>query len=223
MEDILERGFQLAYFMFPNRPQAVLILSAAINKLKTQHGRESRRNYWRDKYLKRGITRITREEGDTLQWLIFYESDHHEKEQEASHQATVQDMAVRYIKSLVRMTSAMSSFHVNIGLHRLLHNYSTTEVQQMYESITDRFLGADEYRRAKSVLMNKLAASTSCKWVANQGGYLLTPDPLERESEAQNERARLTKAVGKEVSDLQNVQVMGGEKKKALSLDMVRR
>jgi hypothetical protein len=156
MEDILERGFQLAYFIFPIRPQAVLILSAAINQLKTQHGRESRRNYWRDKYLKRGITRITREEGDTLQWLIFYESDHHEKEQEASHQATLQDMAVRYIKSLVRLTSAMSSFHVNIGLHRLLHNYSTTETQQMYESITDRFLGADEYRRAKSVLMNKL-------------------------------------------------------------------
>jgi hypothetical protein len=156
MEDILERGFQLAYFIFPSRPQAVLILSAAINKLKTQHGRESRRNYWRDKYLKRGITRITREEGDTLQWLIFYESDHHEKKQEASHQATLQDMAVRYVKSLVRITSAMSSFHVNIGLHRLLHNYSTTEAQQMYESITDRFLGADEYRRAKSVLMNKL-------------------------------------------------------------------
>ncbi|HWF03092.1 MAG TPA: hypothetical protein VHA06_05360 [Candidatus Angelobacter sp.] len=156
MEDILERGFQLAYFIFPSRPQAVLILSGAMNKLKTQHGRESRRTYWRDKYLKRGITRITREESDMLQWLIFYESDHFEKEQEAAHRATLKDMAVRYIKSLVRMTSAMSSFHVNIGLNRLLHNYSTAETQRVYESITDRYPGADEYRRAKSVLMNKL-------------------------------------------------------------------
>ena len=155
-EDILEQGFQLAYFIFPSRPKAVLILSGALNKLKTQHGRESRRTYWRDKYLKRGITRITREEGDMLQWLIFYESDHYERAQEASRQATPKDMAVRYIKSLVRMTSAMSSFHVNIGLHRLLHNYSTAETQQVYESITDRYPGADEYRRAKSVLMNKL-------------------------------------------------------------------
>ena len=155
-EDLLERGFQLAYFIFPSRPQAVRILRGAINKLKAQRGREGRRAYWRDKYLKRGITRIAREEGDMLQWLIFYESDQYEKEQEASRQATLKDMALRYVKSLVRMTSAMSSFHVNIGLHRLLHNYSTTETQQVYESITDRYLGADEYRRAKGVLMNKL-------------------------------------------------------------------
>jgi hypothetical protein len=156
MEDILERGFQLAYFIFPTRPLAVLILSSAVNKLKTQHGRESRRTYWRDKYLKRGITRITREESDMLQWLIFNESDPFEKAQEAASQSTPRDMVLRYIKSLVRMTSAMSSFHVNIGLHRLLHNYTTAEAQQVYESITDRYPGADEYRRAKSVLMNKL-------------------------------------------------------------------
>ena len=155
-EDILEKGFQLAYFIFPSRSHAVMVLTGALNKLKSQHGRESRRTYWRDKYLKRGITRITREEGDMLQWLIFYESDHYEKEQEAAHGAPSADMVLRYIKSLVRITSAMSSFHVNIGLHRLLHNYSTTEVQQVYESITERFLGADEYRRAKSVLMSKL-------------------------------------------------------------------
>lgn len=155
-EDLLERGFQLAYFVFPYRPQAVRILGSAVNKLKAQRGRESRRAYWRDKYLKRAITRITREEGDMLQWLIFYESDPYEKEQEASCQATLKDMVMRYVKSLVRMTSAMSSFHVNVGLQRLLHNYSTTETQQVYESITDRYLGADEYRRAKGVLMNKL-------------------------------------------------------------------
>ena len=65
-EDLLERGFQLAYFIFPSRSQAVRILSGAVNKLKAQRGRESRRVYWRDKYLKRAITRITREEGDML-------------------------------------------------------------------------------------------------------------------------------------------------------------
>ena len=155
-EDLTERGFQLAYFIFPDRAEAVRILTSAINKLKAQTGRESRRAYWRDKYLKRAITRITREEGDTLQWLIFYESDAPEKAQEALHRSTLKDMLLRYIKSLVRMTSAMSSFHVNIGLHRLMHNYSTTEAQQVYEAISDRYLGADEYRRAKSVLMTKL-------------------------------------------------------------------
>lgn len=155
-EDLLEKGFQLAYFILPSRSLAIRILTGALNKLKTQQGRENRRTYWRDKYLKRGITRIAREQCDTLQWLIFYESDQFEIEQEESRAATLKDMVIRYIKSLVRMTSAMSSFHVNIGLHRLLHNYSTLDAQRVYESVTDRYLGADEYRRAKSVLMGKL-------------------------------------------------------------------
>ncbi|HSK42768.1 MAG TPA: hypothetical protein VLA83_02655 [Candidatus Binatia bacterium] len=155
-EDLTEKGFQLAYFIFPDRAEAVRILSNALNKLKAQRGRESRRAYWRDKYLKRAITRISREDGDTLQWLIFYESDAPEKVQEALHRAELKHLLLRYIKSLVRMTSAMSSFHVNIGLHRLMNNYSTAEAQQVYEAITDRYLGADEYRRAKSVLMSKL-------------------------------------------------------------------
>ena len=66
-EDFLEKGFQLAYFIFPSRSLAIRILTGALNKLKAQRGREHRRTYWRDKYLKRGITRITREEADTLQ------------------------------------------------------------------------------------------------------------------------------------------------------------
>jgi hypothetical protein len=65
-------------------------------------------------------------------------------------------MAVRYIKNLVRMTTAMSSFYVNVGVHRLLHNYTTAEAQRVYETVTERYLGADEYRRAKGVLMGKL-------------------------------------------------------------------
>jgi len=155
-EDLLEKGFELAHFIFPSRSDALCILTGAMNKLKAQRGREDRRSYWRDKYLKRGITRITREECDTLQWLIFFESDQYEKAHEANGAPTLRDLVVRYIKNLVRMTTAMSSFHVNIGLHRLLHNYSTSETQRVYEAVTDKYPGADEYRRAKGVLMSKL-------------------------------------------------------------------
>ncbi|HEV2991575.1 MAG TPA: hypothetical protein VG759_24280 [Candidatus Angelobacter sp.] len=155
-DDLLEQGFRLAYFIFPDRPTAISILINALNKLETQRGQESKRNYWRDKYLKRWITRVNRDDSDTLQWLIYFESDYYEKEQEQSGKHTAKDLVVRYIKNLVRMTTAMSSFHVNIGLHRILHNYSTAEVQRAYEFLTERYLGADEYRRAKSVLMTKL-------------------------------------------------------------------
>lgn len=154
--DLLEKGFQLAYFVFPDRQQAIRILSGALEKLSVQVGRETRRDYWRHKHLKRGITRITREQADALQWLILYESDSYEVEQESRGQQAPEHLAVRYVKSLVRSTTAMSAFYVNVGLHRLLHNYSTLDVQRVYETVTDRYLGADEYRRAKAVLMAKL-------------------------------------------------------------------
>jgi hypothetical protein len=155
-DDLLEKGFELAYFIVPDRSVAIDILIGAMNKLETQCGQEKKRTYWRDKNLKRWITRVTRDDGDTLQWLIYFESECHEKRQEASGQCTFKDLVVHYIKSLVRMTTAMSSFHVNIGLHRFLHNYSTSEAQHVYELLTERYLGADEYRRAKSMLMSKL-------------------------------------------------------------------
>ena len=83
-DDLLEKGFGLAYFIFPDRPTAISILINAMNKLETQRGQESKRNYWRDKYLKRWITRVNRDDCDTLQWLIYFESDYYEKQQEQS-------------------------------------------------------------------------------------------------------------------------------------------
>ncbi len=66
-------------------------------------------------------------------------------------------MAIRYIKHLIQITTALSSFYVNVGVSRLLHNYSTSDAQRVYEMLTSRFLGPDEYRRAKSALMDKMS------------------------------------------------------------------
>jgi hypothetical protein len=66
-------------------------------------------------------------------------------------------MAMTQHKHLIQITTSMSSFYVNVGVTRLLHNYSTLEAQRVYEMLTSRFLGPDEYRRAKSALMDKLS------------------------------------------------------------------
>jgi len=155
-EDLLEKSFQLAYFLIPDRTTAIQILGAAMSKLKAQRSRETKRAYWRDKYLKRKITRIARDDGDLLQWLIYYEAEEFEKRQEQAGEQTGRDMVVRYIKYLVQLTTAMSSFYVNVGLHRLLYNYSTAEVQKIYESVTQHYPGDQEYRKVKATLMNKL-------------------------------------------------------------------
>jgi hypothetical protein len=157
-DDFLERGFQLAYFIVGNRVAAIQILVSAINKLKTQCSSERKKNYWRDKHLKSRITRIARADCDTFQWLIYFESDRYEQDQEQSGRCTNRDMVLRYIKCLVRITSGMSSFYVNIGLNRLLYNYGTPELQKLYESLTEHYLGPDEYRRVKGVLLDRLQA-----------------------------------------------------------------
>jgi hypothetical protein len=157
-DDLMERGFQLAYFIFPDRAAAVQILRNAMRKLKVQRSREKKRTYWRDKNMKRKITRTVRNDGDAMQWLIYCESTHYEKQQELAGLSTERDLVVRYIKHLVQMTTSMSSFYVNVGLQRLLHNYNTSDAQRAYECLTEHYPGAEEYRRIKGVLMKHLVA-----------------------------------------------------------------
>lgn len=154
--DLLERGFQLAHLLLADRQKALSILSRALYKLDARHLQEKKRAYWRDKYLKRWITSITRNDADILQWLILFESDSDEKEDEACGEPSTRDMIVRYIKHLVRLTTPMSSFNVNVGVSRLLHNYTGVETQRMYELLTERYVGTDQYRRSKNLLREKL-------------------------------------------------------------------
>jgi hypothetical protein len=100
---------------------------------------------------------MVRTDLDMLQWLILFESERNERAQERIRNVPLREMVVRYIKHLVQITTALSSFYVNVGLTRLLHNYSTSEAQQAYEMLTNRYLGADEYRRAKATLLKKMA------------------------------------------------------------------
>jgi hypothetical protein len=157
-QDLMEKGFQLAFFILHDRPTAIRVVSDAINKLTVQHDREQKRAYWRDKYLKGKITRISRENGDALQWLIYFEAENYEMEQEELGQQTLRDMIIRYVKHLMQISTPMSAFYVSVGLHRLLHNYNTSEVQRVYEWVTEHFPGAQEYRRVKGALMNQLQA-----------------------------------------------------------------
>jgi hypothetical protein len=103
-----------------------------------------KRLYWRDKHTERPIRRVARGDVDILQWLIMFEAEQDERAQERAGAVSGLGMTVRYIKHLVQITTALSSFYVNIGLTRILHNYSTSEAQRVYELLTSRYLG-NEY------------------------------------------------------------------------------
>lgn len=155
-DELLKKGFELAYFLFPDDTAAINILSGALEKLEIQCQREKKRLFWRDKHPAQPVRRIIRKDCDVLQWLILQEAEKYETEQEQLTEPSKQDLIIRYIKHLVQITAAMSSFYANIALSRLLRSYTTSEAQLAYEALTQRYLGADEYRRAKSSLMNRI-------------------------------------------------------------------
>ncbi|MBZ5506030.1 MAG: hypothetical protein LAO78_11135 [Acidobacteriia bacterium] len=155
--ELLQRGFELAYFIIPDRVTSIDILTRALEKIRARSRREMKRLYWRDKHAERPVRRIARSDMDMLQWLIMFEAEQDERAQERAGSISSAGMTIRYIKHLIQITTSMSSFYVNVGVSRLLHNYSTSDTQRVYEMLTSRFLGPDEYRRAKSALMDKLS------------------------------------------------------------------
>jgi hypothetical protein len=155
---LLEKSLQLANFIMPDRETAIQILGNAISKLKAQRTRENKRVYWRDKHLKSKITKIIRPDEDMLQWLIYFEAEKFEKQQELGEEAGVRDMVIRYVKHLVQISTSMSSFYVNLGVQRLLRNYTTAETRKIYERVTEHCPGAEEYRSIKATLMKRLEA-----------------------------------------------------------------
>src|SRR5215472_5233368 len=66
--EVLQSGFQLAYFILPDRSTAIDILGRALDKLRVRSRRETRRLYWRDKHAERPVRRMVRTDLDLLQW-----------------------------------------------------------------------------------------------------------------------------------------------------------
>jgi hypothetical protein len=122
-----------------------------------QSRRQTKRFYWRDKHREKAVRKIVRCDLDTLQWLVMYESDLHGVQQDQLSQQTETQLLIRYVNRVVQASAALSSFYVNIGVSRLIYGYSTLEAQGVYEFLTGRYLGPDEYRRAKSFLIKKVA------------------------------------------------------------------
>lgn len=154
---LFKRGFQLAHFIVPDHSVAISILVDALENLRVQSHRETKRLYWRDKHPEQPVRRMIRSPEDLLQWLIMFESEGYERAQEAAGRVSLKSMTVRYVKHIVQLTTALSCFYVNVGVMRLLHSYSTVDAQQAYETLTNRSPGSDEYRRAKATLMDKLS------------------------------------------------------------------
>ncbi|MFN8000783.1 MAG: hypothetical protein U0X75_07185 [Acidobacteriota bacterium] len=57
-----------------------------------------------------------------------------------------EELLVHYVKHLVMLTVSRNSFHVTIGISRVLHNYSTTEAILLYHLPGNAKSGARQRR-----------------------------------------------------------------------------
>jgi hypothetical protein len=162
-DELLNRAFQLAYFILGDRTAAIYVAMAAIDKLKTASTIQDRRLYYmptgRSAY-PAARTKVSLSHIHLLQRLIYTESEPFERLIEGQEKPLQQqDMIIRFIKHLVRVATKHNSFYVALGLSRLLYNYTTSETTEIYNLvIQDPDRGRDDYyyRSRKMHLLKEL-------------------------------------------------------------------
>ena len=162
-DELLNRAFELAYFILGDRPASIYVAMAAMDKLKTASSNQGRRHYYTPtgrSAFPAARTKVNLSEIQLLQRLVYIESELFERLLEGQ-QRTVQqdDLIIRYIKHLIRITTKHNSFYVALGLCRLLYNYSTGQTAEIYNLVIqdpERIRDDYYYRSRKKRLMEEI-------------------------------------------------------------------
>jgi hypothetical protein len=165
-DELLNRAFQLAYFIHADKQTALRVAFDAAAKLEVAAVAQTKRLYYapgkrsspKDAGGDAARTKVFFSDRHLLQRLVYVESEKYEREREAGAIDEGQ-MLVHFIKHLVRVTIKRSSFYVALGASRVLHNYTTAETMEIYNVVVqdpDRAKDDYYYRSRKSRLMEEL-------------------------------------------------------------------
>src|SRR5262245_4760290 len=140
---MLRRASRLAYFIHGDKEIATRIANAAMSKLNASATAQDKRSYYRTGGRSRSPrskvinirTKVSLSELHLLQRLVYVESEPYEWQEEQRQSATTDEdsMTKRYIKHLISITMMHNSFHVTLGVSRLLYNYTTAESMKLYD------------------------------------------------------------------------------------------
>jgi hypothetical protein len=163
VDDLLNRAFELAYFILGDRSAAIYVAMAAMDKVKTALGNQGRRLYYtptgRSAY-PAARTKVNLSELHLLQRLVYIESELFERLLEGQRKTIHQeDLIIRYIKHLIRITTKHNSFYVTLGMCRLLYNYTTGDTSEVYNLVLqdpERIRDDYYYRSRKKRLMEEI-------------------------------------------------------------------
>ena len=137
------RAFGLAYFFHPDRATALEITARAIGKVGLAERAQARRVYYKPKgrNLRLGAdprplrTKISVDRAHLLQRLVLLECDLLDRQHEQQGGAATlsdEEFVLRFVRVLVGSSSRRNSLYVATGLGRILHGYSTAEVQEIF-------------------------------------------------------------------------------------------
>jgi hypothetical protein len=166
---MLRRAFQLAYFVHDDRELAVRIATAAMSKLNAAAVAQDKRSYYTPggrlgapgSKAVRPRTKVSLSESQLLQRLVYVESEKYERQEEQQRNAAIDEkrLITHYIKHLINITLMRNSFHVTLGVGRLLYNYTTAESMRLYDLIIqdpERAKDDAYWRARKAQLMREL-------------------------------------------------------------------
>jgi hypothetical protein len=166
-EETAVKAFELAYFVHRDRDLALQISGEAWAALNVHLRPQRKRSYYRlrgrslgDTEIK-ARTKITLEDAQKLQLLVYIRSEQFERQQEEkltprnvpSHNLKEEDWLIRFIKHLIAVTVPRSSFYVTLGISRVLYNYTTEESVRIYDAIiqdSNRMKDAPYFRKRKN-------------------------------------------------------------------------
>ncbi len=164
------QAWELAFFLSGHEDLAAQISARAVNRLRVAAAAQDKRRYYQPS-LRVSQTDATRSkiilsETDLLQYLIYRESEFLldalcQGRTNALPQSRdlTEELLIHYVKHLVMLTVSRNSFHVMIGISRVLHNYSTTEAILLYHLVTqnqERAKDESYWRARKGQLIRAL-------------------------------------------------------------------
>src|SRR5262245_59050726 len=158
----LERAFKLAWFITGDKTIAIQIATSAMSKLEVAAAAQDKRLYYKPTGRaseRKFRNKVLLGEEHLLQRLVYIESEAYEKEEEQCGRLNEEDMIIHFVKHLSRITVRRNSFYVTLGLSRLLHNYTTSETQDIYNLVVqdpERVRDDYYYRSRKAQLMKEL-------------------------------------------------------------------
>jgi hypothetical protein len=171
-KEMLLRAYELAYFLYGDKRCAMNVAIDAMDYIEAAANRQDKRFHYSGKRR----YKVSFTDLQLLQWLVYLSSDSYEKkcEAESSYQKSEERMLTHFIKYLVLITTRLNSFHVSLGVSRILCDYTTPESSDIYNVVVqdpDR-VPDDSYSRArKKALMDQIKKRFGDLLVLVRGKY----------------------------------------------------